>query len=97
MKKTLPLRKDSITVVRDVGCLPGKPKHKLVHFVEVSAHIGVLRQLDLSKEIKPDALRTYCTDPEIRPAIKAFDIDYRYYTIDGTFAGSFIMRESECR
>ena len=97
LSKMLPMRKDGITVIREAQCMPSTPKNRLVYILEVNAPIETLRQFDLRKEIKPGVLNTYCTDPEIRVTLNAFDIDHRYFTPNGTFAGSFLMRAKECR
>ena len=97
MRKTLPLRKDNVTVILSVNCIPGKPKHRLVHIAEVSIPVEMMRQIDVNTEIKPSVLTTYCTDPAIRVTLNAYDVDYRYYTKTGAFGGSFLMKSSECR
>jgi len=97
MRKTLPLRKDNVTVIRSVDCILSKPKHRLVHIVEVSIPVETLRQIDVNRDIKPSVLTTYCTDPAIRATLNAYDVDYRYYTQTGAFGGSFLMKSSECR
>ncbi len=97
MSKSLPLRKDNITVIRSVGCVASNPKNRFVHIVDVTAPLEVMRQIDLNAEIKPSVLMTYCTDPQIRITLDAFDMEYRYYTQQGRFAGSFLMKASECR
>ena len=97
VNKTLPMKKDNFTIVRETGCLSGKPKNIFLHILEVNAPIELVRQIKFEEEMKPSVLNTYCTDPKVRPVLNAFDIDYRYYTKNGEFAGSFLMKSKECK
>jgi hypothetical protein len=95
--KLLPLKKDNVTVVRETGCFPGSPKIKFVYILEINVPIDSTRQLNFSKEIKPNVKNSFCSDPDIRSTLNLFDIDHRYYTKDGFFAGSFLIQSSECK
>lgn len=94
--KSLPAKKDNFTVVRETACLPGKPKIRFVYILEIDIPLSVAKQINFIKEIKPDVKNTFCTDPNIRALLNAFDVDHRYYVKDGSFAGSFLIQSSEC-
>lgn len=97
VSKILPARKDSNTVVKNVGCVPGKPKNRFVYRLEISGlSQDTLKQIDVNKDVKPDALNLFCTDPNMRALLNAFDVDHRYYTERGVFVGSFLMESKEC-
>lgn len=97
VSKTLPARKDRFTVVKNVGCAPGKPKNRFVYMLEVSGlSQDVLKQIDVSRDIKPDGLNVFCSDPNMRALLNAFNVDHRYYTERGVFIGSFLMEAREC-
>lgn len=97
LRNQLPIKKDNLTTIRDVGCLPGKPKNMLIYVLEVDAQLSALKAINFNKDMKPSNLRIFCSDPNIRPVLEAYDIDNRYYTIKGDFAGSFLMSSKECR
>ena len=97
VSKILPARKDSNTVVKNVGCVPGKPKNRFVYRLEISGlSQDTLKEIDVNKDVKPDALNLFCTDPNMRALLNAFDVDHRYYTERGVFVGSFLMESREC-
>ena len=96
LKKSLPIKKDNLTTIRDVGCLQSKPKNLLIYILEVDALLSAVKMIDFNKELKPINLRIFCSDPKIRPVLDAYDIDHRYYTIKGDFAGSFLLSSKEC-
>lgn len=97
VRKALPARKDSFTVVKSVGCVPGKPKNRFVYMLEVTGlNQDILKQIDVKKELKPGGLNQFCTDPNMRVLLNAFDVDHRYYTDLGVFIGSFLMKAREC-
>lgn len=97
VSKILPARKDRNTVVKNVGCVPGKPKNRFVYRLEISGlSQDILSQIDVNRDIKPDALNLFCTDPNMRAMLNAFDVDHRYYTERGVFVGSFLMESREC-
>jgi len=97
MSKFLPVRKDSNTVVKNVGCAPGQPKIRFVYRLEISGlSQDILSQIDVNKDIKPDALNLFCTDPNMRALLNEFDVDHRYYSERGVFVGSFLMESREC-
>jgi hypothetical protein len=96
-RKILPLRKDSVTVVKNVLCAPGVLKNKFVYMLEVNGVAqDIVSQIDVTRDIKPDALNQFCTDPKLRALLNAFDVDHRYYTARGIFIGSFLMESREC-
>jgi hypothetical protein len=97
MRNQLPIKKDNLTTIRDVGCLPGKPKNIMINILDVDAPLSALKTIDFNKDMKPSNLRIYCSDPKIRPVLEAFDIDNRYYTLKGDFGGSFLMSSKECK
>lgn len=94
--KSLPAKKDNFTVVRETACLPGSPKIRFVYILEIDVPLSVAKQINFAKEIKPGVKNTFCTDPNIRSVLNAFDVDHRYYVKDGSFAGSFLIQSSEC-
>jgi hypothetical protein len=94
--KSLPAKKDNITVVRETGCLPGNPKIRFVYILEVDIPLNVAKQINFAKDMKPGVKNTFCSDPNIRALLNAFDVDHRYYAKDGSFAGSFLIQSSEC-
>ncbi len=97
ISKFLPVRKDSNTVVKNVGCAPGQHKIRFFYRLEISGlSQDILSQIDVNKDIKPDALNLFCTDPNMRALLNAFDVDHRYYTERGEFFGSFLMESREC-
>jgi hypothetical protein len=98
IRKLLPARKDSMTVVKNVICAPGNPKNKFIYILEVSGiPLDVLNQMNMVRDIKPDGLNQFCTDPSMRSLLNAFDVDHRYYTDRGVFVGSFLMESGECK
>lgn len=94
--KSLPARKDNVTVVRETGCFQGNPKIRFVYILEVNIPLDVAKQINFARDIKPGVKNTFCSDPNIRVVLNSFDIDHRYYTRDGSFAGSFLIQSSEC-
>jgi len=97
INKMVPLRKDRFTVMRQAGCLAGKPKNKLIHILDIEVEAELAKEVDFKNGIKPDVLNTYCSDPQIRPTLDAFDIDFRYYAKKGVFVGSFLITSKECK
>ena len=95
--KSLPYKKDRITVVRETGCVIGKPKNKFVYVLDIDVNAEDIRGINIGKDLKPDNLNIFCSDPNLRVVLKAFDIDHRYYARRGIFAGSFLMQDSECK
>jgi hypothetical protein len=95
--KTLPYRKDRVTVVRTTGCIAGNEKPIFVYVYDIDIPLDIAQKINYNKDIKPDVLNTFCTDPDIRSTLNAFDIDTRYYSRNGSFAGSFKMTSKECR
>ena len=94
--RSLPAKKDNITVVRETGCLPGNPKIRFVYILEVDIPLNIAKQINFTRDLKPGVKNTFCSDPSIRALLNAFDVDHRYYTNDGSFAGSFLIQSSEC-
>jgi hypothetical protein len=97
LNKTLPIKKDRLTTIRETGCVPGKPKNTFLYVLEVDASLADMQALNLKKDIKPNVLNTFCTDPKVRPVLEAYDVDNRYFTLKGEFAGSFLMTAKECK
>jgi hypothetical protein len=97
ISKSLPIKKDNVTLLRDVGCLPSSPKNKFIYIMEVSVDAGLAKQINFNKEIKPGVLKTFCTDPQVRNLLNSYDIDHRYYTNSGEYVGSFLMVSKECK
>jgi hypothetical protein len=95
--KSLPIIKDSVTILRDTGCISASPKNIFLYILELSVTADVARKINYEKEIKPEVLTLYCTDPRVRPVLNAFDIDSRYYTKKGEYVGSFFMTAKECK
>jgi len=100
MGKALPIRKDNITIMREVGCIPSAPKNKLHHVLEIDVQPNIAQQLsrskDISREIKPSVRNTYCTNPQIKPILGEFDLDFTYYTKQGVYVDSFTLKLSDC-
>lgn len=91
------VQKDKYTFTKSAGCVPSSPKHRFVYMLELRGlPVDVARQINFEGDIKPGALNTFCTDPDMRAVLNAYDIDHRYYTESGVFAGSFLMRSREC-
>jgi Co/Zn/Cd efflux system component len=97
MNKSLPIKKDNLTIMRETSCLPSSPKIKFLHIMEISSPIEMVKQIDFKTAIKPNVLNTYCTDPQVRVVLNAFDIEYRYYTNKGEYVGTFLMTSKECK
>ena len=97
VSKTLPIKKDRLTTIREAGCVPGKPKNTFLYVIEVDATLDAIKSIDFNKEVKPRVLNTFCTDPKVRPVLEAYDVDNRYFTLKGEFAGSFLMTAKECK
>ena len=95
--KSLPIKKDSVTTVRETGCISARPKNIFIYVLEISVKADVARKLNYEKDIKPEVLTLFCTDPKVRPVLNAFDIDNRYYTEKGEYVGSFFMTAKECK
>lgn len=95
--KSLPIKKDNVTILRDTGCISASPKNIFIYFLEVSVTADVAKRINYEKEIKPQVLTLYCTDPKVRVFLNAFDVDNRYYTKKGEFVGSFYMTAKECK
>lgn len=94
---TLPIKKDNLTTLKNVGCIPQSKRVILAYIHEVSVSAEVLKKINLEKEIKPNALNTFCTDPNIRVVLNIFDVDFRYYTMNGIFGGSFLITSKDCK
>lgn len=97
VRKALPIKKDRLTTIREAGCVPGKPKNTFLYVLEVDATLDAIKSIDINKEVKPSVLNTFCSDPKVRPILNAYDIDNRYFTLKGEFAGSFLMTAKECK
>lgn len=96
VNKSLPIRKDNLTIVKEAACLPGSPKNRFVYILEVGIDAELARKINFDKEIKPGVLKTFCTDPQVRNVINLYDVDHRYYTKKGEYVGSFLMTSKEC-
>lgn len=91
------VQKDKYTFAKNAACIPGSPKHRFVYMLELRGlPTDVARQINFEGDIKPGALNTFCTDPDMRAVLNAYDVDHRYYTESGVFAGSFLMQSREC-
>ena len=95
--KSLPIKKDNLTVLRETSCLAGSPKNRFIYILEINVSEDIARQLNFKKEIKPNVLNTFCSDPQVRVVLNAFDVDHRYYTTNGKYVGSFLMESKECK
>lgn len=91
----LPQKKDSITTVKSTACFPGNSKNKFIYLLEVSTSLHNAKKVNFG-EIKRDVINTLCTDPNTRALINAYDVEYRYYTNDGTFVASYMISSNEC-
>ncbi len=95
--KSLPIKKDNLTTLKETGCLISSPKNIFIYILEVSVPAEIAKQINFNKEIKPNVLNTFCTDPQVRAVLNAFDIAHRYYTVKGEYVGSFSMASNECK
>jgi hypothetical protein len=90
-------QKDKYTFVRGAGCIPGNPKNRFVYMLELRGiSTDIIRHIDVARDIKPDGLRQFCTDPAMRALLNAYDVDHRYYLENGVYVGSFLMQSREC-
>lgn len=91
------VQKDKYTFTKSAACVPGSPKHRFVYMLELRGLPNdVFRQIDFARDIKPGGLNQFCTDPDMRALLNAYDVDHRYYSEDGTYIGSFLMQSREC-
>ena len=97
INSTLPIQKDRLTTLKSVGCIPQSKKVILAYIHEVTISAESMKKINLEKEIKPNNLNTFCSDPNIRVVLNIFDVDFRYYTTDGKFGGSFSITSKECK
>lgn len=97
INKTLPIKKDNLTILRETGCLPSSPKNKFLYIMEISAPAEMAKQVDFKNAIKPNVLNTFCSDPQVRAVLNAFDVEHRYYTNKGEYVGAFLMTSKECK
>lgn len=97
LQETLPIKVDRFTKVTNISCVPSTKKVVLAYIHEISAPIDIVKSINFEREIKPNSLNYYCTDPAGQVTLNAFDITMRYYTENGTYAGAFFVRKSECK
>ncbi|MFC7410863.1 hypothetical protein [Hydrogenophaga atypica] len=91
------VQKDKYTFSKSAACIPASPKHRFVYMLELRGLPNdVFRQIDFARDIKPSGLNQFCTDPDMRALLNAYDVDHRYYSEDGTFIGSILMQSQEC-
>lgn len=91
------VQKDKYTFTKNAACIPGSPKHRFVYMLELRGLPNdVFRQINFARDIKPSGLNQFCTDPDMRALLNAYDVDHRYYSEDGTFIGSILMQSHEC-
>jgi hypothetical protein len=95
--KSFPIRKDRVTVLRSAICVKGSPKNVFTYVLDLEVSKDLAKGVDFERGIKPDVVRTFCTDPKIRPVIEAFDVDHRYYANKGEFVGSFLITSKDCK
>jgi hypothetical protein len=97
LQASLPQQKDKYTFVTNTGCVQGSPKHRFVYMLEIrglskTQIIGI----NFNKDLKEGGLNQFCSDPNMRVLLNAFDVDHRYYDSSSVFLGSFLMSSKEC-
>jgi hypothetical protein len=97
VNKSLPIKKDNLTILRETACITGMKKQKFIYIMEVSLSKEDANNIDFKYTLKPRVLNTFCSDPQVRVILNAFDVDHHYYTKNGEFMGSFLMSSIECK
>lgn len=94
-RKSLPIQIDSLTKMVNVTCVELFDRPLLLYVAEVKLTSDYLHAIDL-QSIKPVVLNTWCTDPNMRVVLEMFDVNYRYYLIDGVFIGDIKLKNTQC-
>lgn len=96
IKKGLPNRIDSLTVVNGVTCVPGKGKHGLIYILTVDVASSRLGQKDIQL-LKIPVINTWCTEPSMKKLLATYNVTYKYFATDGRFIGNLPLFHSDCR
>jgi len=96
LQSTLPIKVDRFTKITNISCIPSSSKVVLAYIHELTVPLDVAKSIDFAREIKPGSLNFFCSDPQGRSVINAFDVMMRYYLPNGTYVGSFSISTRDC-
>lgn len=95
ISKTFPIRKDDLTVLKSAVCTKGNPKNDIWYIHEVDINKEQIKFIDL-QNLKPNIRNLWCSDPDLRYTLNAYNIGFRYYIKDGTYIRAFSLKSLEC-
>lgn len=110
-QKILPFQADEVTKLTNVGCFSHNGKTTLVYRANIEFSPKVLSELGLAglsqsellahfdmSPLKSYAVNQWCKeDPNKTLLIKFFDVNYGYYTLDGSLVGQMRLTNDDCR
>lgn len=98
VKKGLPNRIDSVTVITGVTCLPARTvnaKNEVVYVAQIELPSRRLVGANIDK-LRPEVLNTWCTEPNMKKLLRVYDVKYKYFSLDGKFIGNLSLSIKDC-
>jgi len=93
VNQSAPQQIDQITVLKSAVCFQDGNAVVFQYRMQLSVP-GNQVNLNL---IKPNMISTWCTDPQLTPMLKLFNIQYNYTDRQGKFIGRIDISTRDCR